>query len=264
MGAAGCAGVGLAAAPAAGAAGRSCGTVRVSARSTLRIMFGPPGALAQRGDTAYVVSTTTNSCAGAWRLLQTVVPAGDERAAIRARGFRVVGLDRFGPGGARFHRVIVARGGERVSYVRAGGDWVDGLGLGGGLGGVAPIRCARRYQVLGLRGSGQKLDGPFGMAGTVGAVAEAMVSELGGGPVERSRSHIPRPAPDCWPEVTQARSLGLCTAVTNCCRPRFTASRASARALGSPWSATHRAPRPRARRCEASQATNAITSRLPS
>jgi Cutinase len=181
------------AAPPAVAAGRSCGTVRVSARSTLRIMFGTPGALAQRRDTAYVVSTTANSCAGAWRLLQTVVPAGDERAAIRARGFRVVGLDQFRlPGGERFHRVIVGRGGERVSYVRAGGDWVDGVGLGGGLGGVAPIRCARRYQVLGLRGSGQKLEGPFGMASTVGAVAEAMVSELGVGSV-RAVS-IPYPA----------------------------------------------------------------------
>ena len=170
--------------------------MRVSARSTLKVVFGPPEgsrALGSRRDTAYVVTSSTRSCANAWLLLQTVVPAADERAAIKARGFRVIRFERFRfSGGARLHLVVVARGGERVSYVRAGGNWVAGLGLGGGLSGLAPIRCARRYQVLGLRGSGQKLDGPFGMSSTVGVVAEAMVSELSAGSV-RAVS-IPYPA----------------------------------------------------------------------
>src|SRR5687767_3668777 len=163
-----------------------CGTLRVAATGTVTIVPALTGAQEirrrPRADTAYFVQARRTSCAAARQLLLRVVPAGDERAAVIAAGYRVTRVQRrlrFGRRAPWLHRVTAAKGRARIAYVRPGLDVPRGLGIGGGLGGRAPLDCAATYHVLGVRGSGEGLTGPFGMGATVGSLADQAVTALG-------------------------------------------------------------------------------------
>ena len=131
---------------------------------------------------ALFVKARHERCATAWALASAALQAPDESTALDQRGFRVRSVRRLGslPLLGPAYQLVASRGRAAVRYVRLGR-----LGFGGSLGGQTsagpspPKRAGcRRYEVIGVRGSGEAYAGPFGMADTVGATAIALVDAL--------------------------------------------------------------------------------------